>query len=125
MVLAAILVGCAGCGGGGTSSSADEIRYASDRKILRWSPPVAYQDNTPLNPSRDLAGYNIYIRQGNAAFSDSDVESAFVPAGETSVDLVPVCRHLRQPPGNYRVSVRAVAANGLMSDFSPSAGFSL
>ncbi|HEY5996721.1 MAG TPA: fibronectin type III domain-containing protein [Candidatus Deferrimicrobiaceae bacterium] len=93
--------------------------------MLSWAPPTAYQDNSALDPMHDLAGYNIYIKSASAPFSDNDVESAFASPADTSIDLIPVCRIQGLPPGTYHVSVRAIANNGLKSDFSPAAAFKL
>lgn len=117
-------VALAGCGGGGgASSSGDTATPAA--KMLSWSPPNAYQDNSPLNPAQDLAGYNIYIKEESTPFTESDPESAFASPADTSLNLIPVCSMLDLPPGTYQVSVRAIAKNGLMSDFSPAASFTL
>ena len=51
-------------------------------------------------------------------------ESLRMPT-DTSIDLIPVCRIQGLPPGTYHVSVRAIATNGLKSDFSPAAAFKL
>jgi hypothetical protein len=107
----------AACGGGSDSSGGVS-------KTLKWAPPTAYQDNTSLDPGRDLAGYNIYIEKGTSpSFSDNDVERAFASPSQTSLDLIPVCRVNGLGPGTYRVSIRAVAVNGLKSEFSPTAVF--
>ncbi|HEY3490772.1 MAG TPA: hypothetical protein VGK27_11725 [Candidatus Deferrimicrobiaceae bacterium] len=111
----------AGCGGGGGASTSGP----SISRTLTWSPPTAYQDNSPLDPGHDLAGYNIYIKSEEAPFSEQDAEIAVVAPGQTSLDLVPVCRLQGLAGGTFHVSVRAIAMNGLMSEFSPTASFSL
>lgn len=118
---AVVLAGCGG--GGGASSSTDSAQ--SPAKILSWSPPTAYQDNSPLDPSQDLSGYSIYIKEESAPFTDADDEAAFASPANTSLNLIPVCSTLDLPPGRYQVSVRAIAKNGLKSDFSPAASFTL
>ena len=131
ILVAGLLVLCVismtGCGGGGAASSTDGTGGTSTvaTKTLSWSPPSAYQDNSPLNPAQDLAGYNIYIKNQAAPFSDQDAESAFSAPADTSLNLIPVCNLLGLPPGTYHVSVRAIAKNGMMSDFSPTASFTL
>lgn len=110
----------AACGGGNADSGSPQVT-----KMLSWAPPTAYQDNSALDPMHDLAGYNIYIKSASAPFSDNDVESAFASPADTSIDLIPVCRIQGLPPGTYHVSVRAIANNGLKSDFSPAAAFKL
>ncbi len=128
IAIVSLLVGLclSGCGGGGAASGASPTGNGTPvSKNLSWSPPSAYQDNSPLDPNHDLAGYNIYIKSVSAGFSDNDVESAFMAPADTSVDLIPVCSLLALPAGTYHVSIRAIAKNGLMSDFSPSATFTL
>lgn len=135
-VIALILpIALAACTGGGSAgdaggSAGDPGSSANGgsppvTKILSWAPPTAYQDNSALDPMRDLAGYNIYIKSSSAPFTDSDIESAFASSKQTSIDLIPVCRLHGLQPGIYHVSVRAIATNGLKSDFSPAAAFKL
>lgn len=128
ILFAVLLAGCGGGGGAGASASpegpAPDGTPAVSR-ILSWSPPTSYLDNTPLDPSQDIAGYNIYVKPSSSEFGGSDEEIAFTSAADTSIDLVPVCHLNGLPPGSYHVSVRAVAKNGLMSDFSPAAPFTL
>jgi hypothetical protein len=137
LILAATVC-IAGCGGGGgctTDSgiitpgggSGDDTPFPS--KTLSWAPPTAYTDSTPLNPSSDLDVFEIYIRT-NGGFSGSDSPMAALQAvapgtGQltTSFDLANLVPFLsRSVP--YFVSVRAVAKNGLKSDFSTPASFS-
>lgn len=112
-----------GCGGGGSSTASTTATPVT--RTLSWAPPSAYQDNSPLDAIRDLAGYNIYIKSESADFSDSDIESAIASPADTSLDLIPVCNLQGLSPGTYHVSIRAIANNGLMSDFSPTASFTL
>ena len=119
------LSGCSEGGSVASGSTNTQTDAPPAGKLLSWSPPTAYQDNSPLDPAHDLAGYNIYIKNASDPFTDADAESAFAAPSESALDLIPVCRLQGLPPGTYQVSVRAVARNGLMSDFSPSASFTL
>ena len=120
-VIGIFLMGCSGgsSGGGETLPS----------KVLSWQPPTAYSDNTSLDASTDLDSYEIYVKEdGN--FSDNDNEMASVSAtggaaGEvnTSFNLANLAPFIEKGI-TYHVSIRAVANNGLKSDFSPSASFS-
>jgi hypothetical protein len=130
IVAGALLLGTAftGCNGGGSASSANQETQSPPpvQRTLSWAPPTAFQDNTPLDPARDLSGYNIYIKKSETAvFTDNDVECAIASPTDRALDLMPVCRFLGYDNGTYHVSVRAIAKNGLMSDFSPSASFTL
>ncbi len=117
-------VALTGCGSGGaTSSSQSTVDPPQVAKTLSWAPPNVYQDNSPLDANRDLVGYNIYIKSVSSDFSENDVECATASPSDTSMNLVPLCSLLGLPSGTYRVSIRAVANNGLLSEFSPSATF--
>lgn len=124
-----------GCGGGGSSadSSANAgggIPTALAPMTINWVPPVAYSDNTSLNPTTDLNDYEIYISQ-SGVFSDADSPAAVVAAVDpgthqvvTSFDLVNLSPFLTRGV-IYFVSMRSVAVDGLKSEFSNPASFSL
>lgn len=122
------LVGCGGGGGGGGSSAAGGVDSILTR-TLNWVPPSQYSDSTPLNPAADLDVFEIYVNQdGN--FSGSDVALAAVSAFDqgsghvtTTFNLASLSPFLSNGM-TYYVSVRAVAKNGLKSEFSQSASFS-
>lgn len=116
----------AGCGGGGGGESAYELLPT---KTLSWSPPTSYSDGTLLNPSSELDRYEIFVNE-TGTFSDTDQELAAVSAVDgastratTSFDLANLSPFISKGI-QYFVSIRAVAKNGLKSDFSPSASFS-
>lgn len=118
----------AGCGGGGGSSSSG-AGYSGPAKTLTWAPPIAYTDNTVLNPATDLDVIEVYVNQdGN--FTGSDEAVAAVQAVDPTTGLLNTSFNLANLspflPANVtlHVSVRAVANNGLKSDFSQSATFS-
>lgn len=124
LVLAGFLV--SGCGGGG---SADSPGTALPAKTLRWQPPASYADSTPLNPSTDLDSFEIYVND-NGQFSATDKPDAALAAYNagtaqvtTSFNLANLGPYLSKGI-QYHVAVRAVAKNGLKSDFSSSAAFS-
>jgi len=125
-----IIAFLSGCGGGG---SAEEGTSGGPgpfpAKILAWSPPSQYTDGTPLNPLTDLDRFEIYINE-DGLFSDTDNEMADVSAMDsgtgqpaTSFDLANLAPFLSKDV-TYHVSIRAVALNGLKSNFSPGATFS-
>ena len=116
-----------GCGGGGASSSGDGTPLPA--KILSWDAPDSYTDSTPLNPLTDLDKYEIYVNEWGA-FTDADTPSAVVSAVDpvththtTSFNLASLGSYLSKGI-TYQVSMRAVDAAGLKSDFSPPASFS-
>lgn len=127
LAMAVLLIGCGG-GGGGTSSSGTPSPAAS--KVLGWTPPQAYADQTPLDPAKDLSHYEIHIND-TGDFSKSDVTEATVSAIDpangklvTSFDLANLGSNLAQNV-KYYVSMRSVSNTGVISDFSPAASFSL
>ena len=125
-VFAMFLVGCGG--GGGTSTPATGPTPAS--KVLSWDPPQSFADQTPLDPSRDLEHYEIYVNEtGNFASTDpSDATvSAVDPAGGklvTSFDIANLGDFL-SPNVKYYVSMKSVSVTGVKSDFSPAVSFTL
>jgi hypothetical protein len=124
-IVPAFLFGCGG-GGSGESSSGGG---ATPAKTLSWNPPQSFQDGSPLNPGADLDRFEIYIKE-NSNFADVDNEMAAVSATDKSTGLVCTSFNLANLAPFlskgvvYHVSIRAVAHNGLKSDFSASASFS-
>ncbi|NJD63562.1 MAG: fibronectin type III domain-containing protein [Deltaproteobacteria bacterium] len=115
-----------GCGGGGGSTSGGPALPA---KTLSWQPPSSYADSTPLNPATDLDSFEIYVNE-SGVFTDTDKADAALAAynpgsGQvtTSFNLANLGPYLSMGT-QYHVAVRAVAKNGLKSDFSPTAAFS-
>ncbi len=117
----------AGCGGGGGSSTDSGTLVPA--KTLTWADPTAYTDNTSLNPATDLDVIEVYVNQ-NGSFTVSDEAIAAVQAVDPTTGLLNTSFNLANLssflPDNVvlYVSVRAVAHNGLKSDFSQSASFS-
>lgn len=117
-----------GCGGGGEAAPAAGPAPVS--KVLSWDPPQSFADQTPLDPSRDLAHYEIYVNEsGN--FSSADQTDATVsavdPAGGrlvTSFDIANLGAFLT-PNVKYYISMKSVSVTGVKSDFSPAVSFTL
>ena len=114
--LAAAIPSC----GGGVSIAA---------KTLSWTPPSAYTDSTPLNPASDLDVFEIYVRT-DTGFTEGDSPMAALQAVDpgtgtltTSFNLSNLAPFLSKQV-NYYVAIRAVAKNGMKSDFSQTAAFS-
>jgi len=119
--------GCGGGGGGGGASAG--VGDSTPARTLNWAPPTQYSDSTPLNPAADLDVFEVYVNQdGN--FSGSDSAMAAVGASDTNTGQVTTTFNLASLSPflsngvTYYVSVRAVAKNGLKSDFSQPASFS-
>ena len=110
-ILAGLLVGC----GGGNGSSFGPI--------VRWVPPQRFTDNTPLVPSRDLSGYEIYVRQ-DPNFGASDVPRATASARSSSYELGTLYPPLSRD-AIYYISLRSVDVWGLRSEYSPPVAFSV
>lgn len=112
------------CGGGGSSSSTPPVPPPSTIKaVVRWDVPQSYTDDYTLVPSRDVQGYEIYLRQ-DLPFGAADNPVATTSPAETSFDLAT----LAPPPSRgvtYYVSVRVVTVYDTKSDFSPAVSFSI
>jgi len=119
----------AGCGGGGDSAESQGPTPSGPVSVLAWAPPTTYNDNAPLDPSRDLDYYEIYVRQ-DPNFTDSDqpaIQLAAV-AGTLSPDGETIARSLvteftlesipSLPAGSQLyVSMRAVGVDRQKSAF--------
>lgn len=129
-----MLLGCltgafllVGCGGGGGVESG--TLPSGPVSVLAWAPPATFNDNTALDPEKDLDYYEIYIRQ-DPNFTDSDLPAIQVaavttilsadgqntvrsPVTEFTLDLIPSL-----PSGkNLFVSMRAVGIDKQKSGF--------
>jgi len=122
------------CGGGG-GSTADVATdtggtWSAAPKVLSWTPPASFADQTPLDPARDLSHYEIHIGKSSDTSLPTVTEatvSAFDPGtGQlvTSFDLANLSPYLASNV-TYYVSMRSVSNTGVKSDYSPSASFSL
>ncbi len=129
LFVAGLMVGfiLSSCGGGGDSATVAGPPLPP--KILSWSSPTAYTDNTPLDPVLELDSFEIYVNtSGSFSYSDAPFASvrAVVPGSNqvtSEFDLAKLDPFLsRGVP--YYVSLRAVAISGARSEFSPSAPFS-
>ena len=117
-----------GCGGGSTEGVGSSGGGTLPAKILSWEPPTSYSDGTTLDPATELDRYEIYVKE-DGSFSEMDEEMAVLSAIDqatgqviTSFDLANLSRFITSGV-TYHVSIRAVAINGLKSEFSPSAVF--
>ena len=125
--LGLLLSACGGGGGGAGDSGGSGSQLPP--KILSWSAPTAYTDNSPLDPAAELDSFEIYVNT-SGSFTNSDAPIAYVQAVDpgsgrvtTQFDLANLGPFLSQGVP-YRVSLRAVALTGARSDFSPAASFS-
>jgi hypothetical protein len=109
------------CGGGGGGSSS--VSPTPTSRAVFWSPPKYFTDNTPLVPSRDLLGFEIYIRQ-DPYFGPTDSPIATPSPMDNIYNLANVSPPLSKGV-TYYVSLRTVTAEGVKSDFSPAVSFSL
>lgn len=127
LILAGFMV--PGCGGGGSTESGGSPAVTLPAKTLSWQPPDSYADGTLLNPATELDSFEIYVNE-DGSFTATDKPDAALAAYDsgsaqmsTSFNLANLGPFLSKGI-QYHVSVRAVAKNGLKSDFSPSATFS-
>ena len=115
LLFAVLLVSCSGGGGGGGSPS-------HPSKTVYWASPQSFSDGTPLVPSRDLQGYEIYVKQ-DLPFVPADNPVATPSPLESSFNLGKIAPPLSQGV-TYYLSLRTVTADGMKSDFSPPVSFS-
>jgi hypothetical protein len=121
VLLVLAMLGVAGCGGGESAGVAPPPGSGGTASVLAWDPPMAYVDNTPLDPYVDLDHYEFYIRSDDN-FTDNDMQMAEVNAVMnqtlvTNFDLNNLLPFL--PPGtSIYLSIRAVGVDGSKSPFS-------
>ena len=124
VVLGALL--CA-CGGGGSSSispaPAPTPTPTPTSKTVVWAAPQYFTDNTPLISSRDLQGFEIYIKQ-DPSFGPADSATATASPVDTTFNLATLAPPLSKGV-TYYVSLRTVTVVGMKSDFSPRVSFSI
>jgi hypothetical protein len=131
----AVLICClalVGCGGGGEESTAQSAPPpGASASTLAWDPPTTFEDNTAMDPYRDLDYYEIYLRE-DANFTDNDAPVAQIAAvtnvlsedgasnrQELATDFaLGNLLSFTQPGAVYYLSVRSVGADGLKSGFS-------
>jgi hypothetical protein len=90
--------------------------------MVTWDAPQSFSDNTPLVLSRDVQGFEIYLRQDpNFGPGDNPVVTA-APAA-TSFDLPTV--YPLERGVTYYVSIRVVTVYDTNSDFSPAVSFTV
>ncbi|MGE5856187.1 MAG: hypothetical protein ACM34C_06425 [Syntrophaceae bacterium] len=115
------------CGGGGSAGTDGGSQLPP--KILTWSAPTRYSDNSTLDPATELDAFEIYVNT-SGSFANSDAPVAYVQAVDPGSGQVTTEFNLANlgpflsPGVPYRVSLRAVALTGARSDFSPAASFS-
>ena len=114
LVLGALL---SACSGGGSSSNPVVVG-----KSVYWAPPQSFEDGTPLVPSRDLYGFEIYVKQENV-FGPTDNPVATPSPLDTSYNLGKIDPPLSKGT-TYYLSMRTVTAEGIKSEFSSGVAFS-
>jgi hypothetical protein len=88
-----------------------------------WAAPQYFTDNTPLVPSRDLQGFEIYVKQ-DPSFGPADSATATASPVDTTFNLATLVPPLSRGV-TYYVSLRTVSVEGVKSDFSAIAPFSI
>lgn len=115
-----------GCGGMGSSEG---VSSSIPARTLVWVAPAMFADNTPLNPVTDLDVFEVYVK-ADEYFSSNDSAMAVLNAFDSSTGQVTATFNLAglrpylSDGVTYYVSIRAVAKNGMRSDFSLPATFS-
>ena len=129
-IIWALLSGCGGGGSGETPVSGGSAPLEPiPPKVLSWQPPTKFLDDTPLEPAKDLANFEIYVK-GEGGFTEYDTPLALVSAVDptsgqlnTNFNLANLGAFLSRGV-TYQVALRAVAINGAKSAFSSPATFS-
>lgn len=124
---ALLLVGCGG--GGGDTPQGQGSLPSGPVSVLAWDPPTAYNDNTTLDPGKDLDYYEIYVSPA-PNFTDNDLPAIQVAAVATtlspdgrSTSLSAVTEFTLElipslPPGKLLyISMRAVGVDKQKSAF--------
>lgn len=118
LIPAVLWISCNGGGKGGNPSNT-----GNSPKTLIWQPPTRFSDGGVLDPSQDLAQYEIYIN-GTGSFSPSDAPRAVSPAVDpstgspvTSIDLKKIVPPL-ESGRTYFAAMLAVDKNGAKSDLA-------
>jgi hypothetical protein len=88
-----------------------------------WTAPQYFSDNTPLDPSRDLQGFEIYIKQ-DTSFGPGDNPVATASPLDNTYNLANLSPPLSRGV-TYYVSLRTVTIEGMKSDNSAIASFSI
>jgi hypothetical protein len=127
ILIVIVLLPLSGCGGGGSGEISSGEQFPA--KILSWQPPTKFLDNTPLDPCKDLANFEIYIK-GSGSFTENDSPMALVSAVDSGSGQVATTFNLANLGAflsrgvSYQVALRAVAISGAKSAFSSPTTFS-
>jgi len=125
LVLAASM-SISGCGGGGGEEATGTV-YPT--KTLKWAPPDSFSDRTPLDPSKDLDVFEIYLNT-DGSFSEGDQPVAAVQAVDPTTSQITTSFNLANlgpfisKDVTYYVAIRSVAKGGMKSVYSSPASFS-
>jgi hypothetical protein len=129
IALWACLPACGG-GGGGSSGQAAQPPPPPPPPVnpvaatsMNWTSPQFFTDDTPLDPTKDLELFEIYVKQ-DSSFGTVDHPVATVWPSTNSFDFQTVDPPLSKGV-TYYASVRAVTPEGEKSDFSVSGPFFL
>jgi hypothetical protein len=85
---------------------------------LSWTPPVTYEDGSPLDPASEIANYEIFVLRSPEPSPD-DVPAAIVEGGEGRYFNLLLIMHGPEIGGSW-VTMRAVSVEGKKSGFAPS-----
>ena len=130
IIILAFLSGCGGGGSGETSVSSGSVPLEPfPARILSWQPPTKFLDDTPLDPAKDLANFELFVK-GGGGFTENDTPMALVSAVDPGSGQVATTFNLANLEAflsrgvTYQVALRAVAISGVKSAFSSPATFS-
>lgn len=137
--LAVLGVLLSACGGGGSSSALPTPTPTPTptppptptptptptprAETLVWEAPQYFEDNTPLDPARDLQRIEIYVKE-EASFGPGDTAISSAVPEDNAFNFATLDPPLSKGV-TYYVSVRAISTEGVKSDFSDVFSFSL
>lgn len=111
-------------GGGGSEPTATTGGGLVAKKIVSWTPPTTYTDNSPLDPARDLSHYEIFFNQ-NRSTPDAIVSAVDHATGQAvvSFDLANLGPFFSKSTNS--ITMRSVTLTGEPSDYSSPVSFTI
>lgn len=115
------LVVILGCGSGGVSTESSPRPIPIIHAIYEWEPPMQFEDNTILDPYRDLRGYYLYVTL-DGVFNDNTVEVAEISSIDNNGNLVRSFDLEGLIPfisdNECYICIKSIAVNNQLSGFS-------
>lgn len=93
-------------------------------KVLRWSAPQKFTNETTLNPKTDLQGYELFVKENGNTFTANDEPVALISATDNngnliqSFNLTDLNVNIFSTNRTYYFCMRSIAKSGEVSVFS-------